>query len=456
MTEKHTKKIFEKYNPKSEVVRCPKGRAFVRSILDEYARAAVHLYGVISKADFVDIFNRQNVEQTTEEEMFILLLPLVLKNGDYCFYKDYIVHYWLISDFDNVGYFLREQEGKPRYVPEREEFLAFAAWQHESKNQEEYWLRLLDFVREEWPESYSTYLFYRELKELSFLSNGSKIVGVLLEKYNLAFKSDKNVQMFYDRYTDAMNNTRLWHNQGYSPMDIVEITRRSQVEEGSSPLISWARIKIGQNDPCPCGSGKKYKKCCKRVADSRTAQLTDSECVLFYVTWYGLLGFVNKKKNVIRSVIKPIYPNPIGDDQILRVRDVLWENTRLIDDYLRSEKLPEDQTELLESWSRNHKKGEYILTGYTLEYALMIGTIAEAKEVIYAVKGISEPLCDIIQRALPVQLETVLLPFKDRIINDGFMKLYDMSFSNSIRRLAFETKEKAIQEQSIICSLKNG
>jgi preprotein translocase subunit SecA len=24
--------------------------------------------------------------------------------------------------------------------------------------------------------------------------------------------------------------------------------------------------KIGRNDPCPCGSGKKYKKCCGRAA----------------------------------------------------------------------------------------------------------------------------------------------------------------------------------------------
>ena len=23
------------------------------------------------------------------------------------------------------------------------------------------------------------------------------------------------------------------------------------------------KIKIGPNDPCPCGSGKKYKKCCR-------------------------------------------------------------------------------------------------------------------------------------------------------------------------------------------------
>jgi len=24
--------------------------------------------------------------------------------------------------------------------------------------------------------------------------------------------------------------------------------------------------KVGRNDPCPCGSGKKYKKCCGRAA----------------------------------------------------------------------------------------------------------------------------------------------------------------------------------------------
>lgn len=26
--------------------------------------------------------------------------------------------------------------------------------------------------------------------------------------------------------------------------------------------------KIGRNDPCPCGSGKKYKKCCLNKADN--------------------------------------------------------------------------------------------------------------------------------------------------------------------------------------------
>ena len=36
-------------------------------------------------------------------------------------------------------------------------------------------------------------------------------------------------------------------------------TNRSQ--EGPKEPAK-AKDKIGRNDPCPCGSGKKYKKCC--------------------------------------------------------------------------------------------------------------------------------------------------------------------------------------------------
>lgn len=30
--------------------------------------------------------------------------------------------------------------------------------------------------------------------------------------------------------------------------------------------------KVGRNDPCPCGSGKKYKKCCEAVAHAANAE----------------------------------------------------------------------------------------------------------------------------------------------------------------------------------------
>ena len=32
--------------------------------------------------------------------------------------------------------------------------------------------------------------------------------------------------------------------------------------EKPKPKVIAKSEKVGRNDPCPCGSGKKYKKCC--------------------------------------------------------------------------------------------------------------------------------------------------------------------------------------------------
>jgi preprotein translocase subunit SecA len=45
---------------------------------------------------------------------------------------------------------------------------------------------------------------------------------------------------------------------------------RGDEQDGGAPRPAAARTepraadgqKVGRNDPCPCGSGKKYKKCC--------------------------------------------------------------------------------------------------------------------------------------------------------------------------------------------------
>jgi len=38
--------------------------------------------------------------------------------------------------------------------------------------------------------------------------------------------------------------------------------RRPSVGSASAPESGRTTSKVGRNDPCPCGSGKKYKKCC--------------------------------------------------------------------------------------------------------------------------------------------------------------------------------------------------
>ena len=37
-------------------------------------------------------------------------------------------------------------------------------------------------------------------------------------------------------------------------------TKAPEKPEPQTPIRN--AVKVGRNDPCPCGSGKKYKKCC--------------------------------------------------------------------------------------------------------------------------------------------------------------------------------------------------
>jgi len=65
-------------------------------------------------------------------------------------------------------------------------------------------------------------------------------------------------QSIYDRYEDAMS----WH--GYL-MKYDEAYREQHTYKPSSSLSPKPipkTEKVGRNAPCPCGSGKKYKKCC--------------------------------------------------------------------------------------------------------------------------------------------------------------------------------------------------
>jgi len=44
--------------------------------------------------------------------------------------------------------------------------------------------------------------------------------------------------------------------------DILSVERRQEITKEYRQSKIAVSNKVGRNDPCPCGSGKKYKKCC--------------------------------------------------------------------------------------------------------------------------------------------------------------------------------------------------
>lgn len=82
----------------------------------------------------------------------------------------------------------------------------------------------------------------------------------------------------YDKFDmiDNVENVMSWwacfNKNDYSKTDLDEIPNKlveKMVDETNNNLINYD--KVGRNDPCPCGSGKKYKKCCLDKATTKLA-----------------------------------------------------------------------------------------------------------------------------------------------------------------------------------------
>ena len=222
-------------------------------LIHQYAQAAVNLYGAISQEELVEIFNFQNEQQTDADTNFKVYNKHIYLDYDYCLWGKYIVHKDLEeNDFEDAKDLICDTIGKPRYIPNKSEFLRYANWSYyENTKQLAALSRFL--INKCGVSNYTANklifdLHWKFADEIPFQNYFD-----VLEKYNVIIEENQLNELVL-LITDCYNNTRLWSNKGYTP---AELARLSKMPKAKSQ-------KIGRNDPCPCGSGKKYKKCCGR------------------------------------------------------------------------------------------------------------------------------------------------------------------------------------------------
>lgn len=73
----------------------------------------------------------------------------------------------------------------------------------------------------------------------------TEVIQELLK--GLTVRSQEDGEILVSETMKMMNNIPLWVLKGHSPNEI---------------MAAFKERKIGRNEPCTCGSGKKYKKCC--------------------------------------------------------------------------------------------------------------------------------------------------------------------------------------------------
>lgn len=215
--------------------------------------------------------------------------------------KGIFVHLQLFEN-EEFDYLLRQQMDKDFYIPSAQQIDEICRNGYEAsssayKKLESFFIKKLKFSYEQavtwclqvWANSYEG-------------ESPSKIINKMTEA-NIEFE-EKMINELLELLVAAHNNTRMKENRGYKPSEMV---RKKSVDKmptivpassnaaailkdaapqlqamgvpvdlnGNTDVIQTTMFPIGlngepirvekkiyPNDPCPCGSGKKYKKCC--------------------------------------------------------------------------------------------------------------------------------------------------------------------------------------------------
>ncbi len=181
--------------------------------------------------------------------------------------------------------------------------------------------------------------------------------------------------------------------------------------------------------------------------------LTPPDVELFFRLHRTLMFFVNQRLKVLPDdLASPEEFAALAPEVRLKVRDALLDHTDLIQSFVEDNPahLTDDELAIVRSW-RQLVGGKFYIFRELKQYTVFLST--DEPPVAYGVLALSQPFEELVGPYLPVLTETVLLPFKDRIVYDGLLNAYRISFGPGIRRSLNDSYKEAKTRHGIVTSL---
>jgi len=180
--------------------------------------------------------------------------------------------------------------------------------------------------------------------------------------------------------------------------------------------------------------------------------LSESDADLFFKLMWSLQFYVNAQFDINPGVNSiDDYINLSLEDKFA-VRERLFEETTLIDDYIAKnpDKFSQENLSIIEKWKK------FVKESFHIERFLKSHAIFIADNKVYGVLGLYEDFDKLFHKSyLPLLSKAILLPFKGKIIYDGLLESYNVSFGSGIKRSLREDYLTAKQNGRIITSLEN-
>ena len=271
--DKNLKKFNKTIKTEAAKTRIKDGRdnkGISRDLYLDYANAAVNLYGVIS----IDDMKKLIVEFEGEDENIDKLEKYIEDDPNF---DGEIMGYYLVNmdlaevfEYDNspkdyqdfVDFITKQHKIISRYLPEKDLFLKYKnPYFYETGDEH---ASLLAVAKSSLTHTIESEIFEKDdiyddlIYDIFFAIQmylPMPLVISIIGEYGFAFRDSGSKEQFSNALIAFRNSARLWICNGQTP------TEAGYTEFPGMPA-QRAKDKIGRNDPCPCGSGKKYKKCC--------------------------------------------------------------------------------------------------------------------------------------------------------------------------------------------------
>ena len=229
----------------------------------------LRLYGVFKKEIFMDIYKEvalkgQNYDSLNLEESIEVILKIFEEENLICRNGNNIVSYKIESE-EQYNHIIKMQNGKKYYVPDDKDITVYGIGEWNDKTKE--YNAVCSCLKREIKDSEQAEEMLEEIiRKVVITDLGIPQIMNCLYQWDVAFDSPQSARHMTKALSEWLYTIRRWSEYGYS-------RKEKKLPNDQDEYIAYENLNQKQtiidkktypNDPCPCGSGKKYKKCCRR------------------------------------------------------------------------------------------------------------------------------------------------------------------------------------------------
>lgn len=217
---------------------------------------------------------KERIEELTKQEIDIMeLMNVINKASDFYGQIDYSIYGYKNIYILEPQKIVEEHRKRPKvdYYPFTQKQLLKASDENYLDKTPEF-NRFASFLLRNYDLSYDE-IDEIGLHIITMINIDSRPTMIIEYLQNiLEFPDFEFVQELTGKAMELHNGTRQWALKGHTPNELYQEERKflnplpskdfKNRAEDSKVINLQTKNKIGRNDPCPCGSGKKYKKCC--------------------------------------------------------------------------------------------------------------------------------------------------------------------------------------------------